>query len=68
MQRSIEYDATLQDYVAEHGQVETSKQLGLSNGAVWVMLGADREIYVKKIRGKLYYGEFKDFRRGGKAA
>lgn len=36
----------LKDYVAQHGQTETAKRLGLTQGAVWQMLQSSRAISI----------------------
>jgi len=37
---------TLAEYVSAHGQSETARRAGLSQGAIWQMLKSDRKVYV----------------------
>lgn len=41
-------DIPLTEYVELHGQGETARRLGITQGAVWQMLRANRQIYVKE--------------------
>lgn len=36
----------LSKYVDEHGQTETARRTGLTQGAIWQMLRAGRKVYV----------------------
>lgn len=38
----------LSDYVAEHGQTETGRRSGLTQGAIWQMLQSARNIVVSE--------------------
>ncbi len=44
-------ERTLADYVEEHGQTATALELGITQGAVWQMLRAQRAIFVVKLPG-----------------
>jgi predicted DNA-binding protein (UPF0251 family) len=37
---------TLSEYVELHGQAETARRAGLSQGAIWQMLRAERRVFV----------------------
>lgn len=41
-------EITLKMYVDTHGQTETAKRLGLTQGAVWQMLKSSRQIQIRE--------------------
>jgi hypothetical protein len=40
---------TLSEYVEAHGQTETARRAGLSQGAIWQMLQNGRRVFVTEI-------------------
>lgn len=39
-------ETTLEQYVKLHGQTETARRVGLTQGAIWQMLASSRQIMV----------------------
>lgn len=61
MRKTIEYETSLRDEIDRTSQSDVAKRLGITKGAVWLMLKEGREIYLRNRKGKLEYAEFKDF-------
>ena len=40
---------TLSKFVEEHGQTKAGEMLGVTQGAIWQMLKAERKVYVREI-------------------
>ncbi|TNE87037.1 MAG: Cro/Cl family transcriptional regulator [Gammaproteobacteria bacterium] len=49
----------LNKFVAAHGQTETARLVGLTQGAIWQMLRSGRNICVVKDKGTAYLEETK---------
>lgn len=64
MKKTFDYEFTLQDSIKLHGQAETARMIGVGSQAVQFMLQSGRDIYLKRVKGEWYYGEFKEWRRG----
>ena len=55
---------TLSEYVGAHGQTETARRAGLTQGSIWQMLQAEREILVTENKdGTVTLKEVKTIRR-----
>ena len=61
MEKIFEYDTSLVAEIARTSQADVAKRLGITKGAVWLMVKEGREIFLKETDGKLEYAEFKDF-------
>ena len=64
MQVKIEFSKTIEQLVSEIGVIKTAKEIGVTKDAVRQMISNERQIYLKKLRGRWHYAEFKDFKRG----
>lgn len=64
MKKQIVYDITIQQQVKKTGFRETAQLLGLTVPAVRQMIQDERILYLRKIKGKWHYSEYKDWRRG----
>lgn len=67
MKRIIEYDITLKDELENQSQVDTAQRMGVSKGAVWLMVRDGREILLKRTKGGFKYFEVKEYDRHGAA-
>ena len=55
---------TLSEYVEAHGQTETARRAGLSQGAIWQMLQAGRRVFVTEMGdGTVELEEIKPIKR-----
>jgi hypothetical protein len=59
----------LQEYVALHGQTETARRAGLTQGAIWQMLQSERRVFATELDdGTVQLEEIKPIKRNTTAA
>ena len=64
MEKKFVYEVTLKERLEEITQDQLAKELGITKGAVWQMIRAERRVLLKKIKGKWHYFEYKDWKHG----
>ena len=65
MNINIDGAVTLVEHLAKYSEIEIAEQLNLTRHAVYQMIRAQRDVYIKKVSGKWYYLEVCDWMRGG---